>query len=177
MLVFFPGSGAMRRSCASGPSLRAAALLAVLSLGVASSAHAMSFNVSRGTIQAQAEKAFPKQVSGVELTAPDVRFEGAREVAVLCGRWTHLATSAEGTFCAETRLRWNREPGTVSLSAARVRRVSFADGRSLPQVVLQGLNALIARQVEGVVVYTAPKLVGWAVKDLTVTQDGIRVGL
>lgn len=151
--------------------------MACAALAAAFPAHAMSFNVNRSTIQAQAEKAFPKQVSGLELAAPDVRFEGERELAVLCGRWTHLATSAAGTFCAETRLRWNREPGTVSLSAARVRRVTFADGRALPQVMLQGLNALIARQVEGVVVYTAPKLLGWAVKDLTVTHDGIRVGL
>lgn len=139
--------------------------------------HGMSFHLGRSTIQSHAEKAFPKQVSGIELANPDVRFEGERELAVLCGRWTHLATRAQGTFCAETRLRWNPEPGTVSLSTARVRKVAFADGMALPQVMLQGLNSVIARQVEGVVVYRASRLVGWVIKDLKVTQDGVRVGL
>jgi hypothetical protein len=56
-------------------------------------------------LQAQVEKAFPKTRSGVELSQPDLRLDGEREVVELCGRWLHAATQAGGTFCAESRLR------------------------------------------------------------------------
>jgi hypothetical protein len=41
----------------------------------------------------------------VELSQPDLRLDGEREVVEFCGRWLHAVTPAGGTLCAESRLR------------------------------------------------------------------------
>lgn len=151
-------------------SLWALALVLVPALCVA-----QGISLSRDTLQAQVEKAFPKTRSGVELTEPELQLEGAREVAVLCGRWAHAASKLSGAFCAESRLQWNKEPGTVTLTSVQMRSLSLGDGRQLPQALLQALNLGLPRWVDGTVVYTAPRFVGWAVKDLRVQQDRLRV--
>ncbi|MEI8265993.1 MAG: hypothetical protein WCI59_09635 [Betaproteobacteria bacterium] len=148
-----------------------AALLAAAPLR----SEAQAIHLSRETAQAQVEKAFPKTRSGVELSEPDLQLDGTREVVVLCGRWLHAATQAGGTFCAQSRLQWNKEPATVSLAAVQLRSLALADGRQLPQALLLALNLGLPRLVDGTVVYTAPALVGWAVKDLRVVQDRLRI--
>jgi hypothetical protein len=77
----------------------------------------------------------------------------------------------QGRFCAESRLQWNPQPGNVSLTAVRVRTLGLGDGPPLPAPVLKVVNAILPDQLEGVVVYTAPKFIGWAVKNLR-PQDG-----
>ena len=136
---------------------------------------AQAIHLSRQTLQAQVEKAFPNTQRGVTLAEPELQLEGTREVVVLCGRWAHGATQAAGTFCAESRLQWNKEPATVSLAAVQLRSLALGDGRQLPQPLLQALNLGMPRLVDGTVVYTAPGFVGWAVKDLRVVQDRLRV--
>lgn len=136
---------------------------------------AQAIHLSRQTLQSQVEKAFPKTQRGVTLSEPELQLEGAREVVVLCGRWAHGATQAAGTFCAESRLQWNKEPATVSLAAVQLRSLALGDGRQLPQPLLQALNLAMPRLVDGTVVYTATGFVGWAVKDLRVVQDRLRV--
>ena len=136
---------------------------------------AQGLHLSRATLQAQVEKGFPKTRSGVELSAPEIQLEGEREVAVLCGRWAHTTSRLAGAFCAESRLRWNKEPANVTLDAVQMRSLTLGDGRQLPQAVLQGLNLGLPRWVDGTVVYTAPGFVGWAVKDLRVQQDRLRI--
>lgn len=136
---------------------------------------AQGISLSRDTLQAQVEKGFPKTRSGVELTEPDLQLEGARELVVLCGRWAHTATKLSGTFCAESRLQWNKEPATVTLASVQMRSLALGEARQLPQSLLQALNLGLPRWVDGTVVYTAPRFVGWAVKDLRVQQDRLRV--
>ncbi len=138
-------------------------------------AAAQGISLGRDTLQSQVEKAFPKTRSGVELTEPELQLEGARELVVLCGRWAHAAAKLGGTFCAESRLQWNKEPATVTLASVQMRSLSLGDGRQLPQALLQALNLGLPRWVDGTVVYTAPRFVGWAVKDLRVQQDRLRV--
>ena len=136
---------------------------------------AQGINLSRDTLQSQVEKAFPKTRSGVELTAPELQLEGERELVVLCGQWAHAAAKLSGTFCAESRLRWNKEPATVTLAAVQMRSFALGDGRQLPQALLQALNLGLPKWVDGTVVYTASRFVGWTVKDLRVQQDRLRV--
>jgi hypothetical protein len=136
---------------------------------------AQGLHLSRATLQAQVEKAFPKTRSGVELSEPELQLEGERAVAVLCGRWAHATSRLAGAFCAESRLRWNKEPANVTLDGVQMRSLSLGDGRPLPQALLQALNLGLPRWVDGTVVYTAPGFVGWAVKDLKVQQDRLRI--
>jgi hypothetical protein len=158
--------------------LRVAVVAGMLAIGLVSAptpSQAQAIHLSRQTLQAQVEKAFPKSRRGVELSQPELQLEGAREVLQLCGLWSHTATQAAGTFCAESRLQWNKEPATVSLAAVQLRSLALADGRQLPQPMLQALNLAMPRLVDGTVVYTAPSFVGWAVKDLRVQQDRLRI--
>ena len=114
-------------------------------------------------------------LSSVELFEPELQLEGERAVAVLCGRWAHATSRLAGAFCAESRLRWNKEPANVTLDGVQIRSLSLGDGRPLPQALLQALNLGLPRWVDGTVVYTAPGFVGWAVKDLKVRQDRLRI--
>ena len=114
-------------------------------------------------------------LSSVELSEPELQLEGERGVAVLCGRWAHVASRLTGTFCAESRLRGNKEPANVTLDGVQMRSLSLSDGRALPQALLQALNLGLPRWVDGTVVYTAPGLVGRVVKDLKVQQDRLRI--
>jgi hypothetical protein len=161
-----------------GPRVAVSVMLAWAVLGLAVAPEpglAQAVHLSRQTLQAQVEKAFPKTQRGVTLSEPELQLEGAREVVVLCGRWAHGATQAAGTFCAESRLQWNKEPATVSLAAVQLRSLALGDARQLPQPLLQALNLAMPRLVDGTVVYTAPGFVGWAVKDLRVQQDRLRI--
>lgn len=158
--------------------VRSAVMVVLTALGLAAVPRpglAQAVHLSRQTLQAQVEKAFPKTQRGVTLSEPELQLEGAREVAVLCGRWSHGAAQAAGTFCAESRLQWNKEPATVSLAAVQLRSLALADGRQLPPPLLQTLNLAMPRLVDGTMVYTAPSFVGWAVKDLRVQQDRLRI--
>jgi hypothetical protein len=114
-------------------------------------------------------------LSSVELFEPELQLEGERGVAVLCGRWAHVTSRLAGTFCAESPLLWNKEPANVTLYGVQMRSLSLSDGRALPQALLQALNLGLPRWVNGTVVYAAPGLVGWAVKDLKVRQDRLRI--
>jgi len=151
-----------------------------------------SIDISQATIQAQVKQAFPKDwvhpkdasptkvlVAG-KLSEPLVTLEGTTELVVLCGRWaatTMLRRDREdvGRFCAESRLKWNKEAGTVSLSQARIRSLTLGDDKAVPPTMLAVLNALVPPMLEGVVVYTAPKFIGWAVKDLKVLDGRLRI--
>ncbi len=96
--------------------VRSAVMVVLTALGLAAVPRpglAQAVHLSRQTLQAQVEKAFPKTQRGVTLSEPELQLEGAREVAVL----------------------W----------------------------------------VDGTMVYTAPSFVGWAVKDLRVQQDRLRI--
>ena len=145
--------------------------------------NAASIDIRVGTLQAQAEKAFPKTKSSLTLTEPLIALEGATEVVVLCGRWDYapkvLAANAErslgGKFCAESRLQWNPQPGAVALSAVRMRSVSLGEAQALPGAALAVVNAILPSQLEGVVIYTAPKLIGWAIKNLRPLNGRLQV--
>ncbi|MFM8692134.1 MAG: hypothetical protein ACKODU_12095 [Limnohabitans sp.] len=154
-------------------------LLALLPM----SSSAASIDIAVGTLQAQVEKAFPKTKSSLTLTEPLLALEGATEVVVLCGRWDYapkaLAASTErslgGRFCAESRLQWNPQPGAVALSAVRMRSLSLGEGQALPGAALAIVNAILPAQLEGVVVYTAPKFIGWAIKNLRPLDGRLQV--
>lgn len=145
--------------------------------------HALSIDVAVSTLQSQAEKAFPKTKNSLTLSEPMLALEGATEVVVLCGRWDYapklLGATVErglgGKFCAESRLQWNAEPGTVALSAVRVRSLTLGDAQPLPGPLLAVVNAVLPGQLEGVVVYTAPKWLGWAVKNLRPLDGRLQV--
>jgi len=166
------------RVCRQRLGVTVAAMMVLVGFGLAvasTPSQAQAIHLSRQTLQAQVEKAFPKNRRGVELSQPELQLEGAREVLQLCGQWLHMATQAAGTFCAESRLQWNKEPATVSLAAVQLRSLALADGRQLPQPLLQALNLAMPLLVDGTVVYTASGFVGWAVKDLRVQQDRLRI--
>lgn len=153
---------------AVGLSVWSLALVPALAAG-------QGLSLSRDTLQTQVERVFPKTRSGVELSEPELQLDGARERVVLCGRWAHAVSKLRGTFCAESRLQWNKEPATVSLASVQMRSLAIGDGRQLPQALLQALNLGLPRWVDGTVIYTASRFVGWAVKDLRVQQDRLRV--
>lgn len=147
--------------------------------GLATVSHSATIDIGVSTLQAQVEKAFPKAKQPLTLSEPTLSLEGATEVVVLCGRWDLSPKAAVliadrpllGRFCAESRLQWNPQPATVSLTAVRVRSLGLGDGPSLPPSALRLINAILPEHLEGVVVYTAPKFIGWAVKNLR-PQDG-----
>ena len=136
--------------------------------------HAASIEIPVGTLQPQIEKAFPKTKNSLNLSEPLLALEASPAVAVLCGRWEYapkvLASSAEralgGKFCAESRLQWVAQAGEVALSSVRVRSLTFGEGQSLPPTALALVNSILPGQLEGLVVYTAPRFVGWAIKNL-----------
>lgn len=145
--------------------------------------NAASIDIAVGTLQAQVEKAFPKTKSSLTLTEPLIALEGATEVVVLCGRWDYapkvLAANAErslgGKFCAESRLQWNPQPGAVALSAVRLRSISLGEAQALPGAALAVVNAILPSQLEGVFIYTAPKFIGWAIKNLRPLDGRLQV--
>ena len=114
-------------------------------------------------------------LSSVELFEPELQLEGERGVAVLCGRWAHDSSRLTGTFCAESGLRWHKEPANVTLDGVQIRSLSLSDGKALPQAPLQALTLRLPRWVDGTVVHAAQGFVGWAVKDLKVQQDRLRI--
>lgn len=142
-----------------------------------------SIEIGVGTLQTQVEKAFPKTKGSLTLSDPALALEGTAGVVVLCGRWDYapklLAGNADrslaGKFCAESRLQWNPQPAAVALSAVRVRSLSVGEGQPLPGPVLSIVNAILPGQLEGVVIYTAPKFIGWAIKDLQPLDGRLRV--
>lgn len=146
-------------------------------------AHPASIDIGVSTLQAQVEKAFPKVKKALTLSEPILSLEGTTEVVVLCGRWEYLPKapvaltdrSIPGRFCAESRLQWNPQPGTVSLAAVRVRSLALGDGPPLPAPILRIVNAILPEHLEGVVVYTAPKFIGWAVKNLRPLDGRLQV--
>lgn len=153
-------------------------LVAWLAFGAAP-VQAASIDIAVSTLQSQVEKAFPKTKRQLTLSEPVLALEAAGEVAVLCGRWdyapkvlgTTLDANLGGRFCAASRLQWNATPGTVTLSAVQVRSLSLGESQPLPGPALAVVNAVLPGQLEGVVVYTAPRWLGWAVKNLR-PQDG-----
>ncbi|MFM8636745.1 MAG: hypothetical protein ACKOER_03280 [Betaproteobacteria bacterium] len=160
-----------------------AGLCCVLLALLPRSSSAASIDIAVGTLQAQVEKAFPKTKSSLTLTEPLLALEGATEVVVLCGRWDYapkaLAASTErslgGRFCAESRLQWNPHPGAVALSAVRMRSLSLGEGQAVPGAALALVYAILPAQLEGVVVYTAPKFIGWAIKNLRPLDGRLQV--
>ena len=151
--------------------------------GLPSIVHAASVAIGVGTLQTQVEKAFPKTKSSLTLSDPILALEGSTEVVVLCGRWDFapkmLVAASEralgGKFCAESRLQWNPQPGTVALSAVRLRSLTVGDGQPLPAPALKIVNAILPEHLEGVVVYTAPKFIGWAIKNLRPLDGQLQV--
>lgn len=166
-------------------------------------AQSASIDISQAIIQARVEKAFPKEVAypkGIgplraaveaKLSAPQITLEGATELVVLCGRWALTIKASAypkdldmnsqtvredgGRFCAESRLKWNKETGTVTVTQVRIRRFTLGDEKAVPPPLLTVLNALVPPELEGVVVYTAPKFIGWAIKDLKVLDGRLRI--
>jgi hypothetical protein len=188
MSSVFAAVGRRSRRASSPVAVLLVSFLTLMPL-VATSA---SIDISQATIQAQVEKAFP--VGGVyprdasptrvlvagKLSEPMVTLEGTTELVVLCGRWaatTKVPRDREdvGRFCAESRLKWSKETGTVSLSQVRIRSLTLGDDRAVPPALLTVLNALVPPMLEGVVVYTAPKMIGWAIKDLKVLDGRLRI--
>lgn len=145
--------------------------------------HAASIDIGVATLQTQVEKAFPKTKSALTLSDPVLGLEGTTEVVVLCGRWDFapkmLVAASEralgGKFCAESRLQWNPQPGTVALSAVRLRSLTVGEGQPLPPPAMKIVNAILPEHLEGVVVYTAPKFIGWAIKNLRPMDSRLQV--
>lgn len=161
-------------------------LLAYATLGallLPAPTQAASIDIGISTLQAQVEKAFPKVKQALTLSDPLLSLEGATEVVVLCGRWEFSPKPPvaitdrpiPGRFCAESRLQWNPQPGTVSLAAVRMRSLALGDGPPLPAPVLKIVNAILPEHLEGVVVYTAPKFIGWAIKNLRPLDGRLQV--
>lgn len=162
--------------------VQAACVLSSLAL-LPSLCTAAAIDIAVGTLQSQVEKAFPKTKSSLTLNEPIIGLEAATEVVVLCGRWDYapkvLAASTErslgGKFCAESRLQWNPQPGAVALSAVKMRSLTIGEGQALPGPALAIVNAILPAQLEGVVVYTAPKFMGWAIKNLKPLDGRLQV--
>ena len=188
MSSVFAAVGWRSRRSSSPVAVLLVSFLALMPL-VATSA---SIDISQATIQAQVEKAFPKEgayprdappakaLGTAKFSEPLVTLEGSTELVVLCGRWA-AATKVPrywegvGRFCAESRLKWNKEAGSVSLSQVRIRSLTLGDDRAVPPALLTVLNALVPPMIEGVVVYTAPKMIGRAIKDMKILDGRLRI--
>jgi hypothetical protein len=144
-------------------------------------AWALSFTVSRDTLQEQVRKAFPKTLKGVNLAEPRIELDGSKKATLVCLAWAQSTLGVKGNLCVESGLVWQPKTSTLVLANTQIRQASVGEGTGLqaPAPVLWALNQAVPAMLDGVQVYKAEGgLTGFVaslVKELQIEQDRVRV--
>jgi hypothetical protein len=122
--------------------------------------HALSLGIPKALIDVAVAKKFPKEKATITLDKPSTAFSKSRQKIELCGTWASKLPKANGEFCVDTQPVWNKDKGDIEISKVNLLKLTTADGKELPAVIANTLNATLLTLLDGTSVYHVPDMIG-----------------